>query len=142
MTAIFAIQIGGQAVTLFAQPVADFTAARRAATPILELLRRTPEIDVFSDEGLKPAEALGDIAVRGVKFAYPSAPSTLVCNGYSLHVAAGTLVALCGPSGSGKSTLIQLIERFYDPQEGTLCFDGAPRCMPSRTHGPSPPARP
>ena len=34
------------------------------------------------------------------------------------------MCALCGPSGSGKSTIIGLIERFYNPQQGTISLDG------------------
>ena len=44
--------------------------------------------------------------------------------GLWLSVGAGQTVALCGPSGSGKSTVIQLLERFYDPQRGTVRLDG------------------
>ena len=47
-----------------------------------------------------------------------------MCTGYSLTIPAGQTVALCGPSGSGKSTIIGLIERFYDPQSGTVKLDG------------------
>jgi len=47
-----------------------------------------------------------------------------ICQGYTLDVKAGQVCALCGPSGSGKSTIISLIERFYDPQQGTISIDG------------------
>ena len=47
-----------------------------------------------------------------------------VCNGYNLEIQAGTTVALVGASGSGKSTAIQLVERFYDPDSGSVKLDG------------------
>ena len=52
------------------------------------------------------------------------APTVTVCDGYSLKVELGQVVALCGPSGSGKSTVIALLERFYDPQQGRVLLDG------------------
>jgi ABC-type multidrug transport system fused ATPase/permease subunit len=34
------------------------------------------------------------------------------------------VIALCGPSGCGKSSLIEIIERFYDPIQGKVLFNG------------------
>uniref|UniRef100_UPI00311DCED4 ABC transporter ATP-binding protein n=1 Tax=Ferrovibrio sp. TaxID=1917215 RepID=UPI00311DCED4 len=45
-------------------------------------------------------------------------------DGLSLQVAAGETVAIVGPSGAGKSTLFQLLLRFYDPEAGSIRFDG------------------
>merc|ERR1711998_542164 len=75
-------------------------------------------------EGEKPKSVDGAVEVRDIVFSYPSAPDHRVCKGYSLTIAAGQTVALCGPSGSGKSTIISLIERFYAPQEGVVMLDG------------------
>ena len=98
--------------------------ARKAAKTILEVVDRQPVIDSHSDEGETLASIEGRIVLENVHFSYPSRPDTKVCNGYSLEVEAGTTVALVGASGSGKSTAIQLVERFYDPDEGTVSLDG------------------
>ncbi len=44
--------------------------------------------------------------------------------GVSLNVNVGQTVALVGASGCGKSTTVQLIQRFYDPEQGTVLLDG------------------
>ena len=45
-------------------------------------------------------------------------------NNVSLSINVGQTVALVGSSGCGKSTTIQLLQRFYDPEEGTVLLDG------------------
>ena len=45
-------------------------------------------------------------------------------DGVNLSVNVGQTVALVGPSGCGKSTTVQLIQRFYDPDEGSVFLDG------------------
>ena len=53
-------------------------------------------------------------------FNYPTRPKTIVLDGVDLFVPTGRTVALVGASGCGKSTIIQMLERFYDPQQGHL----------------------
>nr|QVT92354.1 ABC transporter [Salvia miltiorrhiza] len=65
----------------------------------------------------------GRVELRKVVFAYPSRPEQLILKGLSLKISAGTTVALVGQSGSGKSTIISLIERFYDPTNGSVLID-------------------
>lgn len=45
-------------------------------------------------------------------------------DGVNLKFERGKITALVGPSGSGKSTIVQLLERFYDPDEGEVLVDG------------------
>ena len=45
-------------------------------------------------------------------------------NDVSLSISVGQTVALVGSSGCGKSTTIQLLQRFYDPEQGTVLLDG------------------
>jgi len=63
----------------------------------------------------------GAIEVRGLTFAYDSAP---VLRDVSLRVAAGKTLAVVGPTGSGKSTLISLLPRLHEPPRGTVFIDG------------------
>lgn len=48
----------------------------------------------------------------------------MVLKNITLSIPAGKFTAVVGASGSGKSTIIQLLERFYDPVEGEITFDG------------------
>ena len=102
----------------------DPSTAARAAARLFDVTDRVSRIDPVLNTGIAPSSILGELELRDVFFAYPSAPGHVVCNGYSLSVPAGQTVALCGTSGSGKSTIIALLERFYDPQAGTVLLDG------------------
>lgn len=64
----------------------------------------------------------GDIALRQVSFCYR--PDLPVLRDVSLTCPGGHVTALVGPSGSGKSTILNLIERFYQPDSGTIEVDG------------------
>jgi ABC-type multidrug transport system fused ATPase/permease subunit len=63
------------------------------------------------------------IEFRNVTFSYPGANRPAVRN-VNFAVREGEMVALIGPSGSGKSTLMNLLQRLYDPEEGSICIDG------------------
>lgn len=57
-------------------------------------------------------------------FRYPTRQNQKVLDGISLKIPAGAKVALVGPSGSGKSSIIQMLQRFYDPEEGHVYLGG------------------
>jgi ATP-binding cassette, subfamily B, bacterial len=73
-----------------------------------------------------PTPPLGTVGFDDVTFAYPSRMDAPVLDGFSLTVRQGERVAIVGPSGAGKSTVVQLILRFYDPQQGRVLVDGVP----------------
>jgi ABC-type multidrug transport system fused ATPase/permease subunit len=64
----------------------------------------------------------GTIDFHFVSFGYDA--SKPVLRDIAFDVPGGSIVALVGPTGSGKSTLMQLLARFYDPQQGHISIDG------------------
>jgi len=63
------------------------------------------------------------IALRDVWFRYaPDAPWVL--RGVDLDIPVGTTLGLVGVNGAGKSTLVKLLARFYDPERGSITWDG------------------
>jgi len=66
----------------------------------------------------------GTITMRDVTFSYPADAEHIVLAGLSLDVPAKHSLALVGESGAGKSTIVQLLMRFYDPQQGQILIDG------------------
>ncbi len=65
----------------------------------------------------------GEVELRNVRFAYEGSNGFRL-EGINLRVAAREKVAIVGPSGSGKTTIINLIMRFFDPDDGTVTLDG------------------
>ena len=100
--------------------VPDISSAKGAASDIIDLLDSIPEVDADSTEGKVPQNVQGRIRFENVHFRYPTRAGVRVLRELNLSVEPGTYVALVGASGCGKSTTIQLIERFYDPQAGTV----------------------
>ncbi|KPI95628.1 Multidrug resistance protein 3 [Papilio xuthus] len=101
-----------------------FGVARGAGVQIFTLINNLPKINPLLNRGSTPATIKGDIELRNVIFHYPSRPDVPVLKGVNLTVKRGQSVALVGHSGCGKSTIIQLISRYYDVVDGSVCIDG------------------
>jgi subfamily B ATP-binding cassette protein MsbA len=67
----------------------------------------------------------GHLQFQDVSFSYPNT-QVRALNGVTLEVLPGQTVALVGMSGGGKSTFVNLVTRFYDPQNGSVLLDGVP----------------
>ncbi|KAI0802501.1 putative ABC multidrug transporter [Xylaria sp. FL0064] len=83
-----------------------------------------PTSKTHAEEEKREHEAKGHIEFKSVSFAYPSRVSRFALDNFSLDVGANQYIALVGPSGCGKSTILSLVERFYDPTNGTILVGG------------------
>jgi subfamily B ATP-binding cassette protein MsbA len=102
--------------------VGDLSKAMVAANRAYELLNLPVEEEASADPQPMPA-IRGAIEFRNVSFWYnPDEAPAL--GGVQASVQAGEIVALVGPSGAGKTTFVNLIPRFYVPQEGAVLIDG------------------
>ena len=66
----------------------------------------------------------GTVTFRNVTFAYPTSSGEPVLTDIDLDIRAGENIAILGATGSGKSSLVNLIPRFYDPDNGEVLVDG------------------
>ncbi len=69
-----------------------------------------------------PDRAQGRVEIRNLSFSY--VPEKPLIGDFHLTVEPGQRVAIVGPTGCGKTTFINLLMRFYDPDEGQILFDG------------------
>ena len=82
------------------------------------------EPSIFDREGAVPLEGpIESLSFDNVSFAYPTS-DTNALNGISLSASSGDFLGVMGHTGAGKSTILKLIERFYEPQGGSVLING------------------
>ena len=90
-----------------------------AANRVFKILDTDSHIDDFGT--LEKKDVLGNIRFSDVRFSYVKDEEVL--HGISFDVKAGETIAIVGATGAGKSTIINLLNRFYEIDSGTICVD-------------------
>ena len=92
-----------------------------AAERVFEIMDTKAQI-TDEDGVIQMPPVKGQVSFRHVGFSYDE--DTKVLDDVSFDIKPGETIALVGPTGAGKTTIVNLISRFYDVQEGTVCVDG------------------
>ena len=99
----------------------EFQRFSAASKKVMELEENMPVI-VNPEDPVKVTKAFeGEIEFRNVSFSYGE---NKVLDQVSFRAKAGETIAIMGETGSGKTSLVNLIPRFYDPEEGAFLIDG------------------
>lgn len=116
-----------QYVRMIYQPLsqiaAQYTQMQLAITGAGRILEVLDERDEFDRSNVIDIEGIdGDVVLDHVNFAYDE--DNYVLKDINIKVEKGSMVALVGHTGSGKTTIMNLLNRFYDVEEGMIRFDG------------------
>ncbi len=107
-------------VATLSEVYGELLRAAGATDRLMELMQ--VQSDILPPE--KVSVAANSLPARlqlcNVCFSYPSRPQQRALDQFSLDIEQGKILALVGPSGAGKSTVFELLQRFYDPQQGEI----------------------
>lgn len=117
----YAIVVAGSVATI-SEVIGEVQRAAGAAERLLELLaiKSSIELPANPKSASNVNEGSSQILFNNVTFNYPSRPEVAALENLNLVIEEGKSLALVGPSGAGKSTVFELLQRFYDPDQGSI----------------------
>ncbi|PHO03662.1 ABC transporter [Rhodobacteraceae bacterium 4F10] len=122
---IYSVMVAGS-VGALSETWGELQRAAGATERLVELLSAEDSVQDPSSPKTLAAPVRGEITFDDVSFAYPARPGTQALDHVDVTIKPGETVALVGPSGAGKTTIVQMIQRFYDPDQGQVMLDGIP----------------
>uniref|UniRef100_A0A7N0VJM5 Uncharacterized protein n=1 Tax=Kalanchoe fedtschenkoi TaxID=63787 RepID=A0A7N0VJM5_KALFE len=120
----FALTMATMGISQTSSLAPDSSKAKSATASIFAVIDRPSRIDPCDESGTTLDSVKGEIVFRNISFKYPTRPDVQILRDLSITIHSGKTVALVGESGCGKSTVISLLQRFYDPDSGTITLDG------------------
>lgn len=118
----YAIMVAMSVATV-AEVYGELQRAAGSATRLLELLALKSDITSPEQPQQFPSQSNSAIVLNNIGFNYPSRPDVPALSNINLTINHGETVALVGPSGAGKTTMFELLQRFYDPQQGNILLN-------------------
>ncbi|WP_047048275.1 ABC transporter ATP-binding protein/permease [Vibrio mexicanus] len=115
----YAIMVASSLATI-SEVLGELQRAAGATERLIEILQVESNIVAPNNCGAIVEPKAHDVKFDSVDFCYPSRPDQKAIANLNLVAEEGKVLALVGPSGAGKSTLFELLQRFYDPQQGTV----------------------
>lgn len=119
----YAIMVASSTATI-SEVLGELQRAAGATERLIEILQVESDIRAPSQHQSIPADIPAEVSFDSVNFNYPSRPNQPAIKGLNLTAEQGKVLALVGPSGAGKTTLFELMQRFYDPQQGQVLLGG------------------
>lgn len=109
-------------VAQLSSTIQQILAAAERIFDFLEEAEEKPEIEnsLFKQIMNKDRKFLGGVEFRNVNFSYDVKP---IIKNFSVKIKPGMQVAIVGPTGAGKTTIVNLLMRFFDPNEGEILID-------------------
>ncbi len=120
---IYSVMVAG-AVAALSEIWSELQRAAGATERLVELLNIEDTVNDPIKAVSPPKRWLGEITFSDVTFSYPSRSDDATLSNLNINIKPGETIALVGISGAGKSTFIQLLQRFYDPDQGEIFLDG------------------
>ena len=110
-------------VAQLSSTIQQILAAAERIFDFLEEKEEEPEVEksLFSQIVNKNRKLQGEVEFRNVNFSYDVKP---VIKNFSVKIEPGMQVAIVGPTGAGKTTIVNLLMRFFDPNDGEILIDG------------------